>query len=76
MAEIHKTPRGCTRIRQAPGGGDGSSPGEEGDGEGDPGRDQPSVRRRSEAPQRGPGGSPDGDQEDNASPSGRRHPPR
>ena len=79
MAGTTRASRGCTRIRQTPGGGDGSSPGDEGDsipgGEG-PGRGQPPVRRRSEAPQRGAGGSPDGDPGDNGSPGGGKYPPR
>ena len=79
MAGTTRTPRGCARIRQTPGGGVGSSSGDEGDslpGEGSPGRGQPPVRRRSEAPQRGAGGSPDGDPGDNGSPADRRYPPR
>ena len=44
-------------------------------GGGGPGRGQPPVRR-SEAPQRGAGGSPDGDPGDNGSPCGGRYPPR
>ena len=75
MAGTLRAPRGYARIRQAPGGGDESSPGDEGDtlpGEGDPGRGQPPVRRSSEAPWRGAGGSLDGNPGDNGSPSGRR----
>ena len=79
MAGTTRTPRSHARIRQTPGGGDGSSPGDEGDslpGEGSPGRGQPPVRIRSEALQRGAEGSPDGDPGDNGSPVGRRHQPR
>ena len=79
MAGTLRAPRGHARIRQALGGGDGSSPGDEGDslhGDEGPGRGQPPVRRRSEAPQTGAGGSLDGDPGDNGSPGDRRHPPR
>ena len=79
MAGTTGVPRGCIRIRQTPRGGDGGSPGDEGDslpGEGSPGRGQPPVRKRSEAPWRGVGGSSDEDPGDNGSPGGRRYPPR
>ena len=55
IAGTTRAPRGYTRIRQTPGGGDGISPGDEGGsipGGGGPGRGRPPVRRRSEAPQR------------------------
>ena len=51
MAGTTRAPRGCARIRQTSGGGDGSSPGDEGDSLSEGGgtsRDQPPVRRRSE----------------------------
>ena len=72
MAGTTRAPRGCAKIRQTSGGGDGSSPGDEGDcipGGGGPGRGWPPVRRRSEVPQRGTGGSPDGDPGDNIHPN-------
>ena len=79
MAGTTRISRGYARIRLTPGGGDGSSPGDEGNslpGGGSPSRGQPSVRRRSEAPQRGTGGSPDGDPGGNGSPGGERYLPR
>ena len=79
MAGTTRAPRGHARIRQTPGGGDGSSPGDEGDsipGGGCPGGGWPHVRRRSEAPQRGTGGSLNGNPGDNGFPGGGRYPPQ
>ena len=79
MAGTTRISRGHARIRQTTGGGDGSSAGDEGDslpGGGSPDRSQLPVRRRSEAPQRGTGGLPDGDPGGNGSPDGGRYPPR
>ena len=48
MAGTTRIYRGCARIRKTPGGGDGSSPGDEDDslpGGGNPGRGQPPVRK-------------------------------
>ena len=80
MAETTQKPRSHVRTRQAPGGGDGSSPGDEGDSSprrGNSGRDQPPDHQRSKTPQRRKaGGSPDGDPRSDGSPGDGRHPPR
>ena len=79
MAGTTGVPRGHLRMRQTPRGGDGSSPSNEGDslpGEGRPDKGPLPVRRRSEAPLRGAGGSLKGDPGDNGSPGGRRYPAR
>ena len=80
MAGTMQIPRSHVRTRQTPGGGDRSSPGDEGDSSprrGNSGRDQPLDHQRSKTPRRRKaGGSPDGDPGSDGSPGDERHPPR